>query len=108
MNELKKRKVVLALVAGLVLGTGTSFWYFGRDSGSAVRKTGNIGPVVRREPAVTSNKASEQERRVRVAQEKATVKVRATREATRKKEPTRRTRRYNKRTVKIKKKDNAA
>lgn len=99
MNELKKRKVVLALVAGLVLGTGTSFWYFGRDSGSAVRKTGSIGPMVRREPAATSTRANERERRVRVTKEKATVKARATREATRKKEPTRRTRRGNRKRV---------
>ncbi len=90
MDEQQKRKVVLALVPVLVLGAGTSFWYFGHDSTSAVQRTAGIGPVERRERTGADNKEKDRDtRRVRPKREKATVRVRATREATIRKKPRR-------------------
>ncbi len=106
MDDQKKQKVILALVAVLVLGAGTSFWYFGRDSGSSAQKAGESGPAVRRERAATDGQGKDRSRRrVKATREKAPVKVRATREVTENRKKSRKAR--GRGTKKVKKKKTA-
>ena len=87
VDEQKKQKVVLALVPVLVLGAGTSFWYFGRDSGSTVQKTADTGPMERRVRVATSKIRNDRNKRhVKKTREEARPKVRDRREVTSKKE----------------------
>ncbi len=47
MDEQKKQKVLLALVVALVLGAGGSYWFFGRDAGSAANRMIENSPAQR-------------------------------------------------------------
>lgn len=109
MDSQKKQKVILALVAVLVLGAGSSFWFFGRDSSSAASKTGNTGPAVRRVRDTTDDKGKARNtRRVRARKEKAPVQVRAERKVAEKKSTRRKARGRGAKKVKKAKKAPAA
>ena len=108
MDEQKKQKVLLALVAALVLGAGTSFWYFRRDSSSAGQQVRDKGPAQRRERAARSKSGNERKRRTKARKEKAPVKMRAERKVAKKKSTKRRTRGRGSKKVKKKKKTHAS
>ncbi len=108
MDQQKKQKVILALVAVLVLGAGTSFWFFGRESDGATQKVGSTGPVERRERAAQSRTGVERKRRTKTRVEKAPEKARVERKVTKKKSSKRRTRSRGSKKVKKKKLSPAA
>lgn len=69
MDEQKKQKVMIAVLAAVVLGAGASFFAF-RDSGASKAEAVKSGPVARRvvEPSETESKSA---RRVRTTRSRA-------------------------------------
>ncbi len=65
MDEQKKQKVLLALVAVLVLGAGGSYWFFIRDSGADVKSVARSGPTQRRQRATSVTPKRKRKNRVR-------------------------------------------
>ncbi len=73
MDEQKKQKALLALLAVLVLGAGGSYWFFIRDSDADVRRTVRSGPTERRKRAPSVK--PERKRKSRVRKERNDVQV---------------------------------
>lgn len=73
MDEQKKQKVLLALVAVLVLGAGGSYWFFVRDSGSDVKSVARSGPTERRQRATQAT--TERKRKPRIRKERNVVQA---------------------------------
>ena len=79
MDAQKKQKVMIAVIATVVLGAGTSFFVF-RDSSASGEKAVNTGPVTRRvrETTQTEGKSARRTRatKTRANKPKAAVKRR--------------------------------
>ena len=95
MDEQKKQKVMIAVLAVVVLGAGAYFFAF-RDSGASGAKASNTGPVTRRvrESSQTEEKSARRTRTTRSRADKAKAPVvRRQRDEAEQKTATRRTKR---------------
>ncbi len=79
MDEEKKQKVMIGVLAALVLGAGAYFFAF-RDTGGPTKQAIKTGPVVRRTPKKAATAAPK--RRARRTRAKADAKQVTRRKAT--------------------------